>query len=356
MEQNFSGIQENEECSLSTGYIACLAYDDCSQSRSRYFRMTKVLSFTEGRCYLTQEAENSLDGWHCSMAEIQDILTIPPKMGCMAKWSSKWTKKQYLGAVERCQADIRNGRYYQINLLQYYHLENAHEPIDWFQYFQKSSGPLAAWIRVPDLELISFSPERFFRVLAHNKKAKILAQPIKGTSPVYLDECKNEASMAFLKSSEKDQAELHMIVDLMRNDLNRISIPGTVTVSDPGSLHSFSNVHHLIASVEADLHESCNLAELLKALAPGGSITGAPKLEVMGAITEYEGTDRGFYMGNICYFDPHLKYFDSSILIRTVCLNHESQYSFAAGSGLTINSIAESEWGEIQSKASLVIS
>ena len=79
-------------------------------------------------------------------------------------------------------------------------------------------------------------------------------------------------------------------------------------------------------------------------------------MEVMGAITEYEGTDRGFYMGNICYFDPHLKYFDSSILIRTVCLNHESQYSFAAGSGLTINSIAESEWGEIQSKASLVIS
>ena len=148
---------------------------------------------------------------------------------------------------------------------------------------------MAAWVRTRDIEIISFSPERFFQIIGQGCHPRIIAEPIKGTSPVLTDTEANEKSKQFLRDSLKDRAELHMIVDLMRNDLNRVAKPFSVTVKDSGSLQSFTNVHHLIARVAADVKVGLTLGDVLEALAPGGSITGAPKKEVMAAIREYEG-------------------------------------------------------------------
>ena len=145
-----------------------------------------------------------------------------------------------------------------------------------------------------------------------------------------------------------------MIVDLMRNDLHRVCQPHSVEVTDPGSLHSFRHVHHLIADIGGYLRRDLSLGDILRALCPGGSITGAPKIEVMKAIDSYEPSTSGYFMGNICYFDPVTNYFDSSILIRTVVKLGANPYRFAAGSGLTINSSFSQEWAEIAAKSKVV--
>jgi anthranilate/para-aminobenzoate synthase component I len=159
-----------------------------------------------------------------------------------------------------------------------------------------------------------------------------------------------------LLSSEKDQAELHMIVDLMRNDLLKICEPGSVLVKDKGSLHSFTTVHHLIARITGLLREPQSFGSILAVLCPGGSITGTPKIEVMRAIYDYESRPRDYFMGNIFCWDLKSQYFDSSILIRTVQkrvgIDH---YEFAAGSGLVIGSELLAEMEEISAKARVVV-
>ena len=144
-----------------------------------------------------------------------------------------------------------------------------------------------------------------------------------------------------------------MIVDLMRNDF-RICGPGNVSVKDPGTVYSFSNVHHLIASVVGKLDKKMSLGECLKRLCPGGSITGAPKKEVMLAISELEQRKRAYFMGNIMLFDHKQQKLDSSILIRTVHIKGSSDMEFAVGSGIVIASEAESEYSELKAKMRVV--
>jgi para-aminobenzoate synthetase component 1 len=154
-------------------------------------------------------------------------------------------------------------------------------------------------------------------------------------------------------TSKKNLAELHMIIDLMRNDLNRICIPGTVEVKDANRLVSFVNVHHLVGSVIGQLREGLTVKDLLTALCPGGSITGAPKIEVMLAIREYEQRPRGYFMGHAFMLDD-TGTFNSSILIRTLQKQSGKDYEFSAGSGIVIHSDPKSERLEIDAKCKVL--
>jgi para-aminobenzoate synthetase component 1 len=145
-----------------------------------------------------------------------------------------------------------------------------------------------------------------------------------------------------------------MIVDLMRNDFFRICGSGNVSVKDPGTVYSFSNVHHLIAALTGRLHKELSLRDCLEKLCPGGSITGAPKKEVMLAISELEKRSRGYFMGNILLFDYKQQKLDSSILIRTVHVKESEDMEFAVGSGIVIASEAESEFSELKAKMRVV--
>jgi len=156
-----------------------------------------------------------------------------------------------------------------------------------------------------------------------------------------------------LQCSTKDRAELHMIIDLMRHDLYGASVPGTVRVLHAGRLLSLASVHHLEAEVCATLRPGITIGALLAAVCPGGSITGAPKQEVMLAIRAYEDRPRGYFMGH-AFYAADGGGFDSSILIRTLVQQGAGSFEYAAGGGLVIGSDPVGERREIAAKSRVV--
>jgi len=263
----------------------------------------------------------------------------------------------YLRVAEQVLADIRNGRFYQANILRYFRA-NGTPLAKVAARIRRCGGPWSALVAAGDLVVASFSPERFVLiepdVSGENRGLRATTEPIKGTAARSSDPVRDVAAAKSLATSEKDLAELHMIVDLLRNDLNRISESGSVTVECAGEVHSFAHVHHLVAKVTSRLRKGLKMREVLEALCPGGSITGAPKREVMRAIRDYEGRDRGFFMGNVILHDLSGR-LDSSILIRTLVSNDGGNtFGFAAGSGIVVDSSPELELAEITAKCRVV--
>ncbi len=269
-------------------------------------------------------------------------------------------KATYLKQVEQVLEDIRAGQYYQLNLLRYFTAEGA-DFGSLFPVFLERSGPMGAWIHVDQLEIASFSPERFVSIKLQDQKDDllILTEPIKGTAPRGLTPLEDQRNASSLWESTKNQAELAMIIDLMRNDLSKIAIPGSVQVptqTHPVELQSFANVHHLVGRICGSLKKGTALGGVLEALCPGGSITGAPKKAVIQAITRYEQRLRGYFMGHVFWMD-HLGQWDSSILIRTLIREGggpDNRWEFAAGSGLVIHSNPLEEYAEIDAKSRIL--
>jgi para-aminobenzoate synthetase component 1 len=195
---------------------------------------------------------------------------------------------------------------------------------------------------------------RIFPGSGSESKATIETRPIKGTAARFEGQPEADAKAAAdLLKSAKDRAELAIIVDLMRNDLYRVGQPGSVSVRSAGELLSVHGVHHLEANVQAQLRLPQSLGDMLAHICPGGSITGAPKREVMSAIRAYEGRARGYFMGHAFYLDDHGS-FDSSLLIRTLVGSGDGHYEYAAGSGIVIGSDPESERLEIAAKCQVI--
>ena len=263
------------------------------------------------------------------------------------------SSRDYLAAVNRVLEDIRDGRYYQLNLLRYFRVTAPPSKQTLAARLDRLGGPMSAWLAVDGLDVISFSPERF--VTAQVAKAEdgsviLETAPIKGTVARSTNPDQDDILKASLDQSTKDWAELAMIVDLMRNDLNRISMPRSVSVQDPGSVQSFSHLHHLVARITSRMDPTLSLRALLSALCPAGSITGAPKQEVTSAIRRYEGRARRYFMGHIFYWNGR-GHMNSSILIRTaVAEDGWERLEYAAGSGIVIRSGPESELAEIRTK------
>lgn len=336
------------ENTWTTGHLAVASYDD-EGAGSRAFRVKRNLIFD----HETQEAViHEEDGWESCAQQVdltRTMATPSPADAPLPRWQSSWTDTDYQNAVRSALEDIRQGRYYQINLLRYWSTADIIPRSVWLRQLASMGGPFSAFFDLPDLKLVSFSPERFFRLRSDAEGTWIESEPIKGTRPVFADPVEDRKQQEALMASTKDAAELNMIVDLLRNDLFRVCQASSVKVLDPGSLHSFSNVHHRIARIQGLLRPGLSMAELLKALCPGGSITGAPKREVMLAIREKESRPRGHFMGNIVYKDAWTGVLDSSILIRTAV--HQDRWEFAAGSGLVIHSDPAEELAEILTKA-----
>jgi para-aminobenzoate synthetase component 1 len=255
-------------------------------------------------------------------------------------------------------SEIRAGDYYQLNLLRYFTLSqgtwNYLAPL-----FLKRCGPMGAWLRLPDMEVFSMSPERFVKVSWENGQLCAKAEPIKGTAPRHKDPVVDQKLAQDLLDSPKNCAELAMIIDLMRNDLHQVAISGSVQTpkgSQAMRLETYSNVHHLIGTIDARLKPGLPVGSLLEALCPAGSITGAPKKTVIQRIADYEKRPRGYFMGHVFWMDD-VGQWDSSILIRTMLRQHTApadEWEFAAGSGIVIKSDPQEECDEIYAKASIV--
>lgn len=268
--------------------------------------------------------------------------------------SSNFSHTEYLNAIQTVKERIRSGDTYQTNLT---HRLSARLPDGWSpqaafaRLRSEHPAPFAAFIRRDDSTVISASPERFFRIDADRR---ISTSPIKGTrhrgaTPAEDDELRRD-----LVRSQKDIAENTMIVDLLRNDLGRVCEFGSVAVEKLCELEQHPTFFHLVSTVTGTLRADVRPSDILRAMFPCGSITGAPKISTMKIIDQIEKDSRGLSMGAVgCYIPegygipPRL---DLSVAIRTLVVR-ENAARFNVGGGITIDSDPENEWAETLTKS-----
>ena len=286
-----------------------------------------------------------LDRWPDQVMSGKSPSHHGPLLAPSAGFRPNVTRRQYLQAVRRAKQYIAAGDIYQVNLSQRFETQIAADPIHLFERLQRiNPAPFSAYLRVGDQAVVSSSPERFLRVRGRH----VQTRPIKGTRPRGADPESDRRLREELLASEKDRAELTMIVDLERNDLGRVCSYGSVRVTDHCLLETYPTVFHLVATVEGDLHERYDLVDLLKASFPGGSITGAPKVRAMQIIDELEPTRRSVYTGAVGYigFDGNA---DFNIVIRTVLVDGP-RATFQVGGGIVADSEPEAEYQETLDK------
>ena len=252
----------------------------------------------------------------------------------------------YREDFSRIQKYLREGDCYQVNYARCF-TANC-EGDSWQSYVQLrelNPVPFAAYLQLPFADIISSSPERFIDIT--NKV--ITTSPIKGTRPRFKDKQSDEQSLNALKFSQKDRAENLMIVDLLRNDLGKSCVPGSIEVPALFDIERFPTVFHMVSTIKGQLKPEISPIQAFKNCFPGGSITGAPKKRAMQIIQELETYQRGIYCGSIGYisFNGHL---DTNIAIRTMTVK-DNQLCFWAGGGIVSDSIAEQEFQETNDKA-----
>ncbi len=253
-----------------------------------------------------------------------------------------FTAEDYVAAVERIREYIRAGDVYQVNLTQRLRAPiGDREP--WLAFgalARATPAPFAAFLRFPGVCVASASPERFFSVA----DGYVETRPIKGTAPRGRNTEEDARNLANLLASEKDLAELTMIVDLLRNDLGRVCRPGSVRVTGFPEPETYASVHHLVATVVGELAADTDVWDLLRATLPGGSITGAPKIRAMEIIDELEPVRRGVYTGCIGYLG-HDGRADFNIAIRTAIFAG-GEVHLHGGGGVVIDSSGAAEYAE----------
>ena len=262
---------------------------------------------------------------------------------------SNFSKTDYLSTVQRAKAYIASGDIYQVNLSQRLSTSTDLPPAELYvRLRQLSPVPYGAYLHCGDFHILSASPERFLHFSPSCRTVE--TRPIKGTRPRGLTPELDRKLATELLHSEKDLAELLMIVDLERNDLGRVCEIASIHVPERVALESYSNIHHLVATVRGTLRSDADRIDLLKSCFPGGSITGAPKIRAMELIDELEPTNRGVYTGAIGYFgfDGTM---DLNIAIRT-CILKEGRAYFHVGGGIVADSEPDAEYQETLDKAS----
>lgn len=281
--------------------------------------------------------------WHGPKQAIQDFQLA-------GQFTPLISQDNYRESFEFIHRDIRAGRAYQVNYTQAFHA--PFEGDSWQMYRRlrdKNPVPYAAFMRLDGAEVLSLSPERFLMMDGHD----LLTSPIKGTIGRAKAKEEDHNLARRLLASEKNRAENLMIVDLLRNDLGKIAVPGSVRPRALCELESHPAVHHLVSHIEARLSDRFNAFQAFLSCFPGGSITGAPKLEAMRIIAEHEPFARGIYCGSLGYFSKHGR-FDTNIAIRTVTAT-ENLLHLAAGGGIVIDSAWKDEYLECFTKIEGII-
>ncbi len=214
---------------------------------------------------------------------------------------------------------------------------------------ESNPAPYGGFLDAGERQILSSSPEGFLRVRGRN----VLTRPIKGTAPRTGDAAADQAAGEALVADAKERAENTMIVDLMRNDLSRVCHDNSVVVTGHCELESYAAVQHLVSTVEGQLRDDCDVVDLLKACFPGGSITGAPKIEAMRTIGQLEPHRRGAYCGSMGYVSATGEA-DWNILIRTMTLQNGVVH-FPVGGGVTARSDPDRETSETWVKAAAML-
>ena len=260
------------------------------------------------------------------------------------------SREEYASAFSRIQQHILDGDCYQINLTQRFSLGYQGDSWELYRYIRSiNAAPMAAFMRLSGQVVLSCSPERFLRCSGN----KVESSPIKGTRPRASPGHEDQAQAGALVTSAKDKAENLMIVDLLRNDMARSCVPGSIAVPKLFHLQSYTTVHHMVSSISGQLRQDKDCLDLLRACFPGGSITGAPKRRAMQIIEELEKNRRQLYCGSIFYAASNGN-MDSNIAIRTM-VHEAGQLHYWAGGGIVHDSVEEEEYREMFTKAAVFL-
>ena len=254
----------------------------------------------------------------------------------------------YLQQVARIKQYIIDGDIFQANLSRLWQLEiepGLNDVAIFNSLARANPGSFAVLARLPRARVISSSPERLIRV----HRGLIETRPIAGTRPRSDDEIADTQLAAELMAHPKEQAEHIMLIDLERNDLGRICVPGSIKVNELMSLESYQHVHHIVSNIIGRLRDDITPADIVRAVFPGGTITGCPKVRCMEILAEMEQQARGAYTGSIGYINRDGD-MDINILIRTL-VRKDNSISFRAGGGIVADSDALRELAETRAKA-----
>jgi anthranilate synthase component 1 len=256
--------------------------------------------------------------------------------------------EKFLQAVRRALEYIAAGDIYQANLSRQWRGASARR-IDVGSIYRRlratNPSPFSALLRHGDFALMSSSPERLLSI----RGGIASTRPIAGTRPRGANPEEDAALMRSLLDNEKERAEHIMLIDLERNDLGRVCVGGTVTVDEYMSVETYAHVHHIVSNVSGRLRADATPVAAIRALFPGGTITGCPKYRCMQIIAELEGVGRGAYTGSIGYLNRDGSC-DFNILIRTISVDAHA-FEFRAGAGIVADSIAAQELAETRAKA-----
>lgn len=314
---------------------------EASESSLKFHYLEEVYDEEKLNLTLKEILESELEEAYCQ----PDTLTSEKIIEVRARLS----KTAYLEAVTALKKHISYGDIYEVNYCQEFFASNIEvEPLRIFERLnQISKAPFAAFYRSGARYLISASPERFLRKMG----TSLISQPIKGTRRRDENEEMDLILKEELANSIKEQSENVMIVDLVRNDLSRSAVKGTVEVEDLFGIYSFEQVHQMISTVKCELRKDIHPIDAIKNAFPMGSMTGAPKIRAMQLIEEYEVTKRGLYSGAVGYITPDQD-FDFSVIIRSVLYNEDAKYlSLMVGGAITDLADPSAEYEECLVKA-----
>jgi para-aminobenzoate synthetase component 1 len=302
-----------------------------------------------------EKPDEKLAGLEQLLLDSQNVTVPPPQPASLenidfSNIRCNMDRDYYVKALEKIKRYIYDGEVYQVNFTRRFECRYPAGPIDlfsWQNYYNPS--PYAAYIDAGGFQIVSASPEMFITVA----DGVISTKPIKGTRPRTKKTPEDTVNFNELLTSEKEQAELNMIIDLERNDIAKICIPGTRKVTQPRTIEPYPTVFHAAATIAGQLRNKINFCDILKATFPGGSITGAPKIRSMEIIEQLEPSARGIYTGSIGFIG-----LDGTvclnIAIRTIIIKNQMAYA-QTGGGIVADSNTDAEWEETITKARALI-
>lgn len=315
-----------------------------------FFRPLKIIQIHQGKLifrYLEAvQGEERQDFETITQLEVASEKSLVQQS---VKMHPRMDRNAYLNRTSALLQHIHRGDIYEVNFCQEFYAEDVEiSPVDCYKELNKiSHPPFATFLKIGEHYLLSASPERYLKKVGD----QLISQPIKGTARRGGTPEEDQALKRQLEQDAKELSENVMIVDLVRNDLSKTAIPGSVQVPELCKVYTFGQVHQMISTVTAKVPKNLSPIRMLQDSFPMGSMTGAPKIAAMKLIEEYEVSKRGLYSGAVGYFTPEGD-FDFNVVIRSILYNSSKKYvSFSVGSAITAMADPEKEYEECLVKA-----
>ncbi len=314
-----------------------------------YFFQPKKIFFIKGNSVDIKYLNDFKNEIQTDLTAIKIVKSRKSKVKNQINIKLRIHKDEYYKKINTVLNHIRRGDIYEANFCQEFYSENTTiNPIEIYQNLNEiSKTPFATFLKLEDKYLLSASPERYLKKDGN----EVISQPIKGTEKRADSKEEDLILISELEKNTKERAENIMIVDLVRNDLSRSAIKGSVKVNELCKVYTFKQVHQLISTVSCKVKNNIHSVDIIKDTFPMGSMTGAPKISAMKIMEKLEETKRGIYSGAVGYFTPKGD-FDFNVIIRSILYNSTKKYvSYSVGGAITAQSIPEKEYEECLLKA-----